>query len=234
MTKVDYKPKGIPMPKKPLPKVVSERQFRKAVEKLRVKEKKNTKERDKVSALRRRLPMMEVKSNYLFKGADGKKTLLDLFDGRKQLVVYHFMYHPKNDSFCPGCSFVADQIPHLAHVHARNTSFVFTSHAPLKSIQRHKKRMTWTTPWYSGIENTFNQDLGIDGNTHHELSVFIRDGKKIYRTYYTGGRGVEYTGTPWAILDLTPYGRQEKWEDSPKGWPQTQMYIWWRMHDEYK
>lgn len=219
---------------KAMPKVVSEKAFRSAVEKLRVKEKKNTRERDKVSALRRRLPMVEMKNDYVFEGPEGKKTLLDLFDGRKQLVVYHFMYHPKDDTFCKGCSFVADHIPHLSHVHTRNTSFVFTSHAPLKSIQRHKKRLKWTTPWYSGLKNSFNEDLGIDGDREHVLSVFIRDGKKIYRTYYTGARGVEYTGTPWAILDLTPYGRQEKWEKSPKGWPQTEMYSWWNFHDEYK
>jgi predicted dithiol-disulfide oxidoreductase (DUF899 family) len=219
--------------KRPLPKVVSEKAFRKAVESLRKKEKKNTRERDKVSALRRRLPMTEVRGDYVFKGPGGKKTLLQMFDGRKQLVVYHFMYHPKDDTFCKGCSFVADHIPHLAHVHARDTTFILTSHAPLKSIQRHQKRMGWMTPWYSGWENSFNDDLGIDGNREHALSVFLRDGSKVYRTYYTGARGVEYMGTPWAIFDLTPYGRQEKWEDSPKGWPQTEMYSWWRLHDEY-
>lgn len=222
------------MAKKALPKVVSEKEFRKSVERLRAKEKKNTRERDKVSALRRRLPMMEMTGAYSFRDAKGKKSFLDLFDGRDQLIVYHFMYHPKNDSFCKGCSFVGDQIPHLAHLHARNTTLVFTSHAPVKSIQRHKKRLEWTTPWYSCLESTFNEDLGIDGNREHALSVFLRDGKKIYRTYFTGSRGVEYLGTPWALLDATPYGRQERWEDSPNGWPQTELYTWWNFHDEYK
>ena len=221
------------MSKKSLTKIVKAKAFRTAVEKLRKKEKKNTRERDKVSALRRKLPMMEIKNNYIFKGPGGNKSLLDLFGNKKQLIVYHFMYHPKNDTFCPGCSMVGDQIPHLAHINERNTSFVFSSHAPLKSIQRYKKRMGWTTPWYSALENNFNEDLGIDGNTTPMLSVFIRDGKKIYRTYYTTARGIEYLGTPWAFLDLTPYGRQEKWEKSPKGWPQTEMYTWWRFHDSY-
>jgi predicted dithiol-disulfide oxidoreductase (DUF899 family) len=219
--------------KKSLPKVVPEKAFRKAVENLRVKEKKNMRERDRVSALRRRLPMMEVRGDYVFKGPNGKKTLLELFDGKSQLVVYHFMYHPKDDSFCTGCSMVGDQIPHLSHVNARDTAFVFSSHAPLKSIERHKKRLGWIVPWYSALENTFNEDLGVDGNTQPVLSAFIRDGKKVYRTYYTSSRGLEYIGTPWAILDLTALGRQEKWEDSPKGWPQTEMYSWWRKHDEY-
>jgi len=222
------------MKSKGLPKIVSEKKFRSAVEKFRTKEKQNTRERDRLSAKRRRLPMMEVRGDYLFEGPEGQRTLLDLFEGRRQLVVYHFMYHRKDDTFCKGCSFVGDQIPHLAHLHARGVSLVMTSHAPLKSIRRHKKRMGWDTPWYSGVKDSFNQDLGIDGDREHVLSVFIREGKKVYRTYYTGSRGVEYLGTPWAFLDITPWGRQEKWEDSPKGWPQTDMYTWWNFHDEYK
>lgn len=221
------------MTKKALPPIVSEKDFRKAVESFRKKEKKNTRERDKLNAQRRRLPMVEIKQNYLFEGPNGQQTLLDLFEGRQQLVIYHFMYHPSNDTFCKGCSFVGDQIPHLSHVNARNTSFAFVSHAPMKSIRRHKKRMGWDMPWVSAWKNNFNADLGIDGNREHAMSVFIRDGKRIYRTYYTGARGVEYMGTPFAILDFTPWGRQEKWEDSPKGWPQSDPYVWWNFHDEY-
>lgn len=219
---------------KDLPKIVKEKEFRAAVEKFRKKEKKNTYERDKLNAERRRLPMMEMENEYVFETEKGKKTLLDLFEGRRQLIVYHFMYHPKTDTFCKGCSFVADHIPHLSHVKARNTSFTLASHAPLKSMKRHKKRMEWDLPWVSSWNNDFNKDLGIDGNREHAMSVFIRDGKKIYRTYYTGARGVEYMGTPFALLDFTPWGRQEKWEDSPKGWPQTDPYVWWQFHDEYK
>lgn len=222
------------MKNKAFPKLVSDKQFRQAIEKFRKKEIKNTRERDKLNAERRRLPMTEIKENYIFEGPNGKKSLLDLFEGHQQLIVYHFMYHPQDDRFCVGCSFVADHIPELSHLNARNTSFVMTSHAPLKSIKHHKKRLGWKQPWYSAWNSTFNEDLGIDGNREHALSVFIRDSKKIYRTYYTGSRGVEYLGTPFALLDVTPWGRQEKWEDSPKGWPQTEPYIWWRFHDEYK
>lgn len=221
------------MKSKALPKIVSPKEFHAAIAKVRAKEKKNSRERDKISAQRRRLPMMEMSGKYIFQTAEGSKSLLDLFEGRRQLIVYHFMYHPKNDTFCKGCSFVADHIPHLSHLHARNTSFTLVSHAPLKSIRRHNKRMGWDHPWASGWETSFNEDLGIDGNREHALSVFLRDGKKVYRTYYTNERGVEYLGTPWAFLDITPWGRQEKWEDSPAGWPQTPMYEWWRLHDEY-
>ncbi len=220
--------------KKAYPKIVAEKEFRKAVETFRKKEKKNTRERDKLNAQRRRLPMMEMKDNYVFETDKGKKTLLDLFEGRDQLIIYHFMYHPKDDSFCSGCSFVGDHIPHLSHLKARDTAFALVSFAPMKSIRRHKKRMGWDHPWASSWNTTFNQDLGIDGNREHALSCFIRKGKKIFRTYYTGARGVEYLGTPFAFLDLTAWGRQEKWEDSPHGWPQTNPYVWWRMHDEYK
>ncbi len=220
------------MSRKGLPKIVSEQNFKKAIKKFQKKEKKNTRERDKLNASRRRLPMMEMKS-YDFEAVDGKKTFLSLFDGRKQLIVYHFMYHPKTDTFCKGCSFVADHIPHLAHINARNTTLTLISHAPMKSIRRHKKRMEWDLPWVSSWSNSFNEDLGIDGNREHALSVFIRDGKKIYRTYFTGARGVEYLGTPWAFLDLTPWGRQEKWENSPRGVPQTEPYSWWKFHDQY-
>jgi len=178
--------------------------------------------------------MMEVRSDYVFETEKGKKTFFDLFEGRRQLIVYHFMYHPKDDSFCRGCSMVGDQIPRLAHTEARNTSFTMISHAPLKSIRRHKKRMGWSMPWISSLKNEFNRDLNIDGNTQPVMSVFVREGKKIYRTYFTTARGLEYMGTPWALLDFTPWGRQEKWEDSPKGWPQTAPYQWWRLHDEYK
>lgn len=221
------------MKKKALPKVVSDKEFRKEVAKLRVKEKKNTRERDKISSLRRNLPMTEMKTDYVFTTPEGKKTFLELFDGRKQLIMYHFMYHPKDDSFCVGCSFVGDHIPNLTHVNARDTTFVMNSEAPLKSIKRHKKRLGYDQPWVSSLGTTLNKDLGIDGDREHVLSVFIRDGNKIYRTYFTGARGVEYLGTPFALLDTTPYGRQEKWEDSPKGWPQTEPYQWWRFHDEY-
>ena len=217
-----------------VPKIVSEKKFRAEVEKLRKKEKKNSRERDKISAERRKLPMMEMKNNYIFQTDKGPQSFLDLFEGRRQLIVYHFMYHPKTDTFCKGCSFVGDHIPHLAHINARNTSFAMISHAPLKSIQKHKKRMGWDQPWHSAINTNFNEDLGIDGNREHALSVFFRDKNKIYRSYYTVARGVEYLGTPFAMLDLTPWGRQELWEKSPKGWPQTEMYTWWNFHDKYK
>ncbi len=225
------------MPKiKALPRIVSEKEWQKERDALLKKEKKLTRELDKLAAARRRLPMVEIEKNYEFEGPNGKVSLLDLFEDRKQLLVYHFMYHPEEDRFCIGCSFLVDQLGHPAHINARDVSLAIISRAPLASIKRHKKKLGWEWPWYSSAKSTFNQDFGMttEEGDHHGMSVFIRDGKKIYRTYFTTARGVESLGTAWSLLDITPYGRQEKWEDSPKGWPQSEPYYWWRFHDEYK
>jgi predicted dithiol-disulfide oxidoreductase (DUF899 family) len=194
---------------------------------------------DALAAERRRQPMVRIEKEYSFEGPDGRKRLVDLFDGRRQLILYHFMFAPSVDGWpdagCPGCSFVLDQIPHLSHLHARDTTFVAVSLAPREYIERYKRRMGWTVPWYSSAGSDFNVDFGrtTPEGEMFGLSVFLRDGEDVYRTYFTVNRGVEMLGTPWALLDVTPYGRQETWEDSPKGWPQTEPYVWWRRHDEY-
>jgi predicted dithiol-disulfide oxidoreductase (DUF899 family) len=224
---------------KALPRIVSQKQWQAAHKKLLVKEKAATRARDALAATRRRQPMVEIEREYVFAGPEGKASLLDLFEGRRQLIVYHFMFAPGVDGWpkagCPGCSFFADQIGHLAHLHARDTSFALVSRAPLANIQRYKKRMGWTVPWYSSHRGDFNVDFGLttDEGERFGLSVFLRDGGRVFRTYFTTGRGVEALGSAWTFLDLTPFGRQEDWEDSPKGWPQTPPYEWWRRHDEY-
>ena len=222
-----------------LPRVVSQAEWQVARDKLLRKEKAQTRARDALAAERRRFPMVKIDKNYAFEGSDGKARLVDLFDGRRQLILYHFMFAPGVDGWpdagCPGCSFVVDHIGHLAHLHARNTSLVVVSRAPLANIKRYKRRMGWTVPWFSSSASDFNSDFGLttDGGETFGLSVFLRDGQTVYRTYFTNGRGVEALGSPWTFLDLTPFGRQETWEDSPKGWPQTPPYRWWRRHDEY-
>jgi predicted dithiol-disulfide oxidoreductase (DUF899 family) len=223
-----------------LPKVVSPAEWQAAHEQFLVKEKAATRARDALAAERRRLPMLSIEKNYLFDGPDGKATLLDLFEGRRQLIVYHFMFAPGVDGWpeagCPGCSMVGDQVAHLSHLHARDTSFVFVSRGSLANLERYRERMGWDIPWYSSAGTDFNDDMGAttDHGETHALSVFLRDGSKIYRTYYTTGRGVEALGPVWTFLDLTPLGRQEDWEDSPPGYPQTPRYDWWRRHDEYE
>ncbi len=220
---------------RPLPKAVSAEAWQAALDQLLVKEKELTRARDALNAERRRLPMVKVEKNYTVRGENGAATLLDLFEGRHQLIVYHFMFSPDWKAGCDGCSWVADAMTHPAHLHARDTSLVMMSRAPLEKLKQYKSRMGWTIPWYSSYESDFNYDFGAttaDGE-RHGASVFLRDGNDIYRTYFTGARGVEYLGSHWTYLDLTPYGRQEKWEDSPTGWPQTEPYVWNRRHDEY-
>ncbi len=222
-----------------LPRVASQAEWQVARDKLLRKEKAHTRARDALAAERRRLPMVKIDKNYVFEGPDGKARMVDLFDGRRQLILYHFMFAPGVDGWpeagCPGCSFFVDQIGHLAHLHARNTSLVLVSRAPLANIKRYKRRMRWTVPWFSSSASDFNDDFGLttDRGETFGLSVFLRDGQTAYRTYFTNGRGVEALGSPWTFLDLTPFGRQETWEDSPKGWPRTPPYQWWRRHDEY-
>jgi predicted dithiol-disulfide oxidoreductase (DUF899 family) len=229
---------------KSIPQIVSPDEWQAAREKLLRKEKAMTRSLDALAAERRRLPMVLIDKKYVFDGPDGKVSLLDLFEGRRQLILYHFMFSPVVSGWpsagCPGCSLVIDQIGHLAHLHARDTSFVAVSIAPLVNIRKYKKRMGWTVPWVSSFGTDFNKDFGrtTEPTDKHDgeifgLSVFFRDGKKIYRSYFTDGRGVEALGTVWQLLDLTPYGRQEKWEDSPAGWPQTPPFEWWERHDEY-
>jgi predicted dithiol-disulfide oxidoreductase (DUF899 family) len=221
----------------PLPKVVSSQDWQSAVDNFIEKEKELTRAKDALNAERRRLPMRKVEKNYTFQSDSGELSLLDMFEGRHQLIVYHFMFGPDWNAGCSGCSWVADAMTHPAHFHARDTSFVMISRAPLKKLQQYKKRMQWNKPipWYSSLDSDFNYDFGAttDNGEQHGVSVFLRDGDDIYQTYHVGARGVEHLGSHWTYLDLTPYGRQEAWEDSPKGWPQTPTYEWQKRHDEY-
>jgi predicted dithiol-disulfide oxidoreductase (DUF899 family) len=227
-----------------LPPVVSETEWQAAQDVLLAKEKDATRARDALAAERRRLPRVHIEKEYVFDGPEGKATLLGLFEGRRQLLVYHFMFGPNQDVGCDGCSMFVDQIGNLAHLHARDTSFALVSRAPIEKIAAYKERMSWTIPWYSSFESDFNVDFGVgpeipqagvyqDGESFG-LSVFIRDDDSVFRTYFTTHRGVEALGSVWTFLDLTPLGRQEEWEDSPTGYPQTKPYAWWRRHDEYE
>ena len=208
------------------------------------REKELTRLRDQLSAERRALPWVRIDKEYVFDGPESNASLLDMFEGRRQLLLYHFMFGPNQDAGCDGCSMFVDQIGHLAHLHARDTSFALVSRAPITKIEAYRKRMGWTVPWYSSLESEFNVDFGVGPETpqpdvyqdgeNFGLSVFLRDGDSVFRTYFTTARGVEALGSVWTFLDLTPLGRQEEWEDSPGGYPQTKPYEWWRRHDEYE
>lgn len=217
-----------------MPPIVSPDDWEAAWSKVLAKEKAMTHARDALAAERRRMPWMAVEKTYEFFGPQGKVSLLDLFEGRRQLIVYRAFFEPGvygwPDHACRGCSLGADQVSNLAHVNARDTTLAYISRAPLADIDRLKARMGWKMPWYS-FEGTFDADFGVA--EWHGHNVFLRDGGKIVRTYFTNNRGDEAMGTVWSYLDITPLGRQEIWEDSPEGYPQTETYKWWNWNDNY-
>jgi predicted dithiol-disulfide oxidoreductase (DUF899 family) len=218
-----------------LPPIVSAEEWNAAREELLVKEKELTRARDALAAERRRMPRQAVTKEYRFEGPDGPVGLLDLFEGRRQLVVYRFFFQEGVGEFpesgCRGCSFGADQVANLAHLNARDTTLVYVSPASQEQIAKLKGRFGWEVPWYS-LTDEFDEDFGVD--EWHGHNVFLRDGDEVTRTYFVDARGDEALGTTWSYLDITPFGRQEIWEDSPEGYPQTQAYVWWNLHDEYE
>jgi predicted dithiol-disulfide oxidoreductase (DUF899 family) len=218
----------------PMPPVASYAQWQRARQKLLAKEKAATRTLDALAAERRRLPMVAMSKPYAFDSEAGTKSLEDLFDGRRQLIIYHFMYGPTWESPCPGCSRRMDDVGQLYHLHARQTSFVVVARAPLDRLNKLWHRKGWTMPVVSSGECDFNEDMGVtmDGDEDFGLSVFFRDDVGlVYRTYFTNGRGVEPAGFR-QLLDMTPYGRQENWEDSPTGWPQSPTYEWHSARDK--
>jgi predicted dithiol-disulfide oxidoreductase (DUF899 family) len=218
------------------PRVVSREEWQAACTNLLVKEKELTRQRDALAAERRRLPMVRVDKDYRFEGPDGEVSMLDLFDGRRQLIVYRFFFEPGvarwPEAGCGGCSMFVDNVGHFAlpHLHARDTSLVLVSRAPQADIERFRKRMGWTIPWFTTTDD-FSRDFDVPD--YFGFNVFLRDGDQVFRTYFTNGRAAEAIGSVWSFLDLTPLGRQEIWEDSPEGYPQNPPYAWWRLHDEY-
>ena len=217
------------------PRVVSPQEWDAARQQLLIKEKALTRARDALAAERRRMPWMAVERAYEFDGPQGRVSLLDLFEGRRQLIVYRAFFEPGvfgwPEHACRGCSLGADQVAQVAHLNARDTTLAWASRAPHEEIARLKERMGWKMPWYT-ITDSFDKDFGVE--EWHGHNVFIRDDRdNIFRTYFINNRGDEAMGTTWSYLDLTALGRQETWEDSPEGYPQTPPYTWWNWHDEY-
>ena len=229
-----------------MPEVVSHDEWVAARRKLLAQEKEWNHQRDALSAKRRQMPMEEIKKEYVFEGPEGRRTLADLFEGKQQLLVYHFMFEPDDDEGCPSCSFVADNFAgSLVHLAARDTAFAVISRAPLDKIERFKKRMGWSFPWFSSFGSDFNYDFQVTLDESHTeynyapvsaqppnrpqegeregLSVFLRDGGRLFHTYSTYQRGIDPFLNTYNFLDLTPLGRQE--EDG--------IMQWIRYHDKY-
>jgi predicted dithiol-disulfide oxidoreductase (DUF899 family) len=230
------------------PPVVSEPAWRAQRVELLAEEKELTKHKDRVNARRRRLPMVEVTKEYLFDSPQGKRSLKDLFEGKHQLIVYHFMFDPEWDEGCMGCTGFVDALGDLSMLGERDTTFTLISRAPLPKLLAYAAKRGWDRPWVTSFESDFNYDYhvtldekvapvehnyvrakemkgsnGLEGE-NHGMSVFFCDGDKVYHTYSNYSRGVEGVTDSYSLLDLTPYGRQEDFEDSPAGWPQKPTY----------
>jgi predicted dithiol-disulfide oxidoreductase (DUF899 family) len=203
------------------PEVVTPQEWQQARDELLKAEKEATRALDALAARRRRLPMVTFGNGYVFDTPAGPKTLVDLFDGRDQLVVYQFMDRGPGE-FCPGCTFFTKNVTDLADLAETGVSWATVSNMPLAQIEAYKAQMGWTLPFVSSHGTSFAADCGADDG--FMLSVFFRDGADVYRTYSTTARGVDRVLFVHNILDLCPYGRQQDWEDSPPGWPQEPTY----------
>jgi predicted dithiol-disulfide oxidoreductase (DUF899 family) len=218
------------------PETTSKDEWVAARNELLVKEKAHMRAGDALAAERRRMPWLKIEKDYEFEGPDGPVKLIDLFEGRRQLVIYRFFFDPDvtghPDAGCPGCSFMADQVAHLSHLNAKDTTYAQISRGKQEDIKRLQEKMGWQhIPWYT-ITDDFDKDMDV--GEWHGTNAFIRDDEgNIFRTYFIDARGDEKMGTTWAYLDITALGRQEEWENSPEGYPQTPPYQWWRRHDEY-
>jgi predicted dithiol-disulfide oxidoreductase (DUF899 family) len=221
-----------------LPEIASRETWLAARLELLAREKELTRTRDALNEQRRALPMVEMAKEYVFEGPDGKVRLIDLFEGRSQLLVYHFMWLFDTDEGCPTCSFLTDHIGYLGHLHESGTTLALVSRAPYASIERFQQRMGWTIPWYSSYDTDFNVDFhvtsdesrgpveynykdketleregigywAIPGQDGPGMSVFVRDGDRVFHTYSTYARGLELILNTFNFLDLTPSGRQK-------------------------
>ena len=233
------------------PSIASRKEWLAERKNLLAHEKEVTQQRDRVNAERRRLPMVRIEKDYLFQGPQRKVSLGDLFDGRRQLIVYHFMFDPEWENGCPGCTGYVDSLGDLSMLHDRDTNFVLISRAPLPKLEAYKAKRVWDLPWFSSFGTDFNYDFHVTldekvapveynyrtkaeleakhspnpmTGESHGLSVFFQLDDDVFHTYSAYARGVEGLTNAYNLLDVTPYGRQEDFEDSPAGWPQRPTY----------
>jgi predicted dithiol-disulfide oxidoreductase (DUF899 family) len=235
----------------PRPPVASKDEWLSERKKLLAHEKELTKHRDRVNAERRRLPMVKVEKDYVFDGPNGKQNLKVLFEGRRQLIVYHFMFDPNWDKGCPACTSHVNAIGDLSPLNNRDTTFVLVSRAPISKLEAYKAEKGWRLPWFSSFGSDFNYDFHVTHDEkvvpveynfqtktelearsapsstegeEHGLSVFFSLGDDVFHTYSVYARGTETLTNVRSLLDVTPYGRQQDFEDSPPGWPQRPTY----------
>jgi predicted dithiol-disulfide oxidoreductase (DUF899 family) len=203
------------------PNAVDRDTFQAALDELRLREKAHTREGDVIAAARRRLPMVEVDANLALIGPHGPLPLLDAFDGRRQLIAYYFMWHPGHPiaEQCEGCTWVTTQVVELSYLHSRDITFAVFCQGPYEESRRYRDFMGRDVPWYSAQPSL---DELLEGRRIGMMHIvcYVHDGDRVFETYWTTRRGVEVMDYSYALMDLTVYGRQEPWEDSPPGWPQ--------------
>jgi predicted dithiol-disulfide oxidoreductase (DUF899 family) len=207
------------------PEVVDRKTFQAELDALLAREKAHTREGDAIAAARRRLPMVEVDPSLTLIGRHGPVTLLDVFEGRRQLIAYYFMWHTGRSAAeqCEGCTWVTTQVRELSYLHSRGVTFAVFSQGPYEESARYRDFMGWEMPWYSAQASLGTLLIGRRVGRMH-IVCYLRQESKIFETYWTTSRGVEVMDNSYHLLDLTVYGRQEAWEDSPAGWPQFCTY----------
>ncbi|QXC60695.1 DUF899 domain-containing protein [Aquihabitans sp. G128] len=209
-----------------LPPVVDQATWEAELADLRAREKAATRELDAIAAARRRLPMVAM-PDYVLEGADGPVRLVDVFEGKPQLIVYNHMWFPGETWQCGGCTGFTSQFTRLEFLDGYDARFVIVTQGPIDEALAYKARVGNKMDWYSTADSPFGEDVGAPLGGGFQLNVFLRDGDNVYRTYNTQGRGTEQVSHSFPLIDLLPYGRQEEWQDSPEGWPQSPTYSRW-------
>jgi len=209
-----------------VPPIADQPTWARALDDLRRREKAATRELDAIAAARRRLPMVEF-PDYTLVGADGPVRLVDVFEGRRQLITYHHMWNPGAEWQCPGCTGFTSQFTRLEFLDAYDARYVVVTPGALDEALDYRARVGNKMTWYSTADSTFGADMGAPLGGGFQVNVFLRVDDRVYRTYNTQGRGTEQLSHSFPLLDLLPYGRQEEWQDSPDGWPQSPTYSRW-------
>lgn len=210
-----------------IPPVVDAESWRRELDALRVREKAATRELDAIAAQRRRLPMVQL-PEYTLVGKDGPVRLADVFDGKRQLIVYSHMWFEGKEWQCPGCTGYTSQFTRLDFLDPYDARFVIVTQGPIDEALEYKERTGNRMEWYSTADSPFGEDIGAPKGGGFAVNVFLRDGDTVYRTWHTDGRGTEQLSHTFPLIDLLPYGRQEPWQDSPEGWPQAETFDGWQ------
>jgi len=215
-----------------VPPIVDQDEWEAALAELRVREKAATRELDAIAAARRRLPMVEL-PDYVLDGADGPVRLVDVFDGARQLIVYNHMWFPGEEWQCSGCTGFTSQFTRLEFLEDYDAFFVLVTQGPIDDALEYRARVGNKMTWYSSSRSPFGGDMGAPPGGGFQVNVFLRVGDTVYRTFNTQGRGTEQLSHSFPLIDLLPYGRQEEWQDSPDGWPQSPTYSRWASSEAF-